>query len=256
MKCRFPAILALGCLLAACSPTPKDVRTEDDSNPFFRQASKFTAEQNFHGALREYEKALRANPMAARPYYEMGVIYGDKLGDSIGAIYNFQRYLEARPDAADKEQVQTMIEKAKIDFLLTIPNSPMQNAEEMARLSKENLDLRQALAQIQQGTAPARVNPTPATTTPSPTPATAPTAATPPSQPSPAVAAPVAPSVPTTPASAPRTHTIVKGDNLWKIASQYYPGDVPHGIERIKQANPETAANERNLKLGQTLIIP
>ena len=51
-------------------------------------------------------------------------------------------------------------------------------------------------------------------------------------------------------------YTIQKGDSLWKIASQFYPDNVPGGIEKIKEANPEKASNPQNLKLGDVLNIP
>ncbi|MFZ5805677.1 MAG: LysM peptidoglycan-binding domain-containing protein [Verrucomicrobiota bacterium] len=287
----FLSILALSILfLTSCNQSQKGTDAEDSSNPFFRQAIKYTSEQNYHAAIKEYEKALRVNPMVARAHKEMGILYSEKLGDAVSGIYHFQRYLQARPDASDseKEQIQMCIDKAKIDFALTLPNSPIQNAEEIARINKENIDLKQSLAQTQMKLAkyetmiaqlkagqpvedlaeipsspaaatsvankPAenkiveRVAPAIPVITPSST------------MEKPALTSPSASNVP--PPSSPittgaaRTHIIAKGDSLWKIAEKYYPGDVPVGVAKIKQANPETAKNERNLKLGQELIIP
>jgi LysM repeat protein len=282
----FLPILALGAfILISCDQTQKGTDAEDNSNPFFRQAIKYTSEQNYHAAIKEYEKALRVNPMVARAHKEMGILYSEKLGDAVSGIYHYQRYLQARPDASDqeKEQVQMCIDKAKIDFALTLPNSPIQNAEEIARINKENIDLKQSLAQSQMKLAKyesmiaqlkAGQPVEDLVTTPSsPVPATA--VANKPAENkivervAPAIQVTTPPAmqtssaIPSSPASTPsstntatRTHVIAKGDSLWKIAEKYYPGDVPTGVTKIKQANPDTAKNERNLKLGQELIIP
>lgn len=274
--------------LAACKREQAGSETEDGTNPFFRQAAKFEADQNYNAAIKEYEGALRANPMAAKAHLHIGVIYSERIGDPVSSIYHFQRYLQARPNAADKDQVQTYIDKAKIDFLINHPNSPIQNAEEIAKIGKENIDLKQALtqaqmqlaekdgliAQLQSGktVAPssavpavvtANAEPTVTTTTPvSAKVAPANVTAQPLSATAPAASAPVATATTTT-APAPavsaegaRSHVIQRGDSLWKIASKYYPGEVVEGIEKIKQANPQATSNERNLKLGDTLVIP
>lgn len=279
---KYFAFVAASCamILASCDQPQRGTDAEDNSNPFFRQAIKYASEQNYNAAIKKYEDALRANPTVARAHKEMGILYSEKLGDAVSGIYHFQRYLQARPDAPDRDQIQTLIDKAKIDFVLTLPNSPMQNAEEMAKISKENVELKQALAQAQMKLAKtdaviAQVKAgqpvdsealkavdnakiaTPTEAQPSSAEALAQPASQQPVQatavrPQASVAAPSTGS----PASM-RKHVIAKGESLWKIAKQYYPPDqITEGITKIKQANPEATSNERNLKLGQELIIP
>ncbi len=265
-------------LFSSCQPLQKGLDAEDDRNPYFRRASKLAAEQNFHGAISEYENALRANAEVAQAHVEMGLLYLDKLGDPISAIYHFQKFLSVRPNDSMREQLQTYIDKAKIDFAITLPNSTAQNADEFVRLKQENTDLRQALAQTQAAlansrdaltkaginqsplnlpTAPVvalRDNPEPAMPSVSEDNATetAPTVDV--SFPTVQPAAPRA--EPVTTSNGQRVHTIAAGDSLWKIAKTYYPDNVPDGVKKIQEANPVKAADPSKLKLGTDLIIP
>lgn len=271
-------LLTIIVLAAGCQPLQKNLDKEDDRNPYFRNASKLAMEQNFHGAIGEYENALRANPDVAQAHVEMGLIYLDKLGDPISAIYHFQQFLNARPNDMMREQLQTYIDKAKIDFAITLPNSTAQNAEEFARLKQENTDLRQSLSQTQAALAKSRDALTKAgiSQVAAPVPA-APAVEL--SQPSSAKASittqsttstpsadndvsfptaqPTAPrALPVSSAGGNRTHTIAAGDSLWKIAKTYYPDNIPTGVKKIQEANPEKAADPSRLKLGAELIIP
>ncbi|NJL19519.1 MAG: LysM peptidoglycan-binding domain-containing protein [Bdellovibrionaceae bacterium] len=115
-------------------------------------------------------------------------------------------------------------------------------------LSKKEDEIARLRSGSQRPTAPAIAPPSPATDG-----AAAPVTLRPPE-----ADAPPSVSLPTTPpsATAVRSHVIQQGDNLWKIARQYYPTDINGGIEKIKQANPVQTSNDRNLKIGDSLVIP
>lgn len=283
------AALLAALVLSSCQQAPPGSDAEDERNPFFRQASKDVADLNYPAAIKQFEKAIATNPTVVKAYLQIGLLYGDKLGDPISAIYFFQKYLEARPNAAEREEVVAAMEKAKIDFALSLTNSGIQNAAEIARMSKENVDLKQQITQL-QGTLAAKeaqVSQIAGAATPpkatvvvpaSPTPATnataekkAPAKTTAARNTTAKTSEPLAktdiPSVPAaTPPAAPadaavlsadaKQHTIGSGDTLWKLAKKYYPAslDLNEEITKIKTANP--GLNDRNLKIGTVINIP
>lgn len=194
----LPSVLA-ALALTSCQQTPPGSDAEDERNPFFRQASKDVADLNYPAAIKQFEKAAAVNPNVVKAYLQIGLLYGDKLGDPVSAIYFYQKYLEARPNAAEREEVLAAMEKAKIDFALSLTNSGIQNAAEIARISKENVDLKQQITAL-QGTLAAKEAQvsqvagaaTPPKTTNAPVPATPPkaTLATPPATPAPSLTPP------------------------------------------------------------------
>ncbi len=283
------AALLAALVLSSCQQAPPGSDAEDERNPFFRQASKDVADLNYPAAIKQFEKAIATNPTVVKAYLQIGLLYGDKLGDPISAIYFFQKYLEARPNAAEREEVVAAMEKAKIDFALSLTNSGIQNAAEIARMSKENVDLKQQITQLQgtlaakeaqvsqvagaatppKATAVVPASPTVSTNVPTekkaPAKSTAARNTTAKLSESPAKTD--IPSVPAaTPPAAPadvaalsadaKQHTIGSGDTLWKLAKKYYPAslDLNEEIAKIKAANP--GLNDRNLKIGTVINIP
>ncbi len=281
------AALLAALVLSSCQQAPPGSDAEDERNPFFRQASKDVADLNYPAAIKQFEKAIATNPTVVKAYLQIGLLYGDKLGDPISAIYFFQKYLEARPNAAEREEVIAAMEKAKIDFALSLTNSGIQNAAEIARMSKENVDLKQQITQLQgtlaakeaqvsqvagaatppKATAVVPASPTATATAEKKAPAKPTAARNTNAKTTESPAKTDIPSVPVaTPPAAPadvaalstdaKQHTIGSGDTLWKLAKKYYPAslDLNEEITKIKTANP--GLNDRNLKIGTVINIP
>ena len=267
------AALLAALVLSSCQQAPPGSDAEDERNPFFRQASKDVADLNYPAAIKQFEKAIATNPTVVKAYLQIGLLYGDKLGDPISAIYFFQKYLEARPNAAEREEVLAAMQKAKIDFSMGQNNSGLQNEAEIAKMSKENIDLKQQVTQLQGTLAAKEVQLSQIAGAATPPKATAvvpatPVAATPSERKSaaktkttdipsvPATTPPAAPADAAVPSADAKQHTIGSGDTLWKLAKKYYPAslDLNEEIAKIKTANP--GLNDRNLKIGTVINIP
>ena len=267
------AALLAALVLSSCQQAPPGSDAEDERNPFFRQASKDVADLNYPAAIKQFEKAIATNPTVVKAYLQIGLLYGDKLGDPVSAIYFFQKYLEARPNAAEREEVLAAMQKAKIDFSMGQNNSGLQNEAEIAKMSKENIDLKQQVTQLQGTLAAKEVQLSQIAGAATPPKATAvvpatPVAATPSERKSaaktkttdipsvPATTPPAAPADAAVPSADAKQHTIGSGDTLWKLAKKYYPAslDLNEEIAKIKTANP--GLNDRNLKIGTVINIP
>ena len=142
-------------------------------------------------------------------------------------------------------------------------------------MSKENVDLKQQILQLQGTLAAKEAQMSQAAGAATPPKATAVVPASPsadkkplktvPTKPLetassipsvPAVTPPAAPAEAATPSGDAKQHTIGKGDTLWKLARKYYPAslDLNEEIAKIKAANP--GLDDRNLKIGAVLTIP
>ena len=271
MSRRLCLVFAGSFVLAACNlSAQQDTQYDDSRNPYYKEAEQDLDNNNAAAAAGDYEAALAANPKLAGAHYQLGVIDGEKLNDPVGAIYHFRKYLELDPASNKADQVKAMIEKQSQSFTASVSNSPAQSADASAQLQADNAALKKqvdaaarTIAQLQaQLTAAGGQHPTgiAAPSVATGTDMLATTNAVPPrALPLDATnAAPVAagavsgnePGVPN------RTYKVVSGDSLWKISHKMYPGDTKNGIDKIKEANKDTLAEGKPLKIGQVLIIP
>jgi nucleoid-associated protein YgaU len=281
-------VLVASLALAGCDLTDKqDLQYDDARNPFYKQAQQDLDNNNPAAEAGDYEQALGANPKLVGAHYQLGHIYGEKLNDPIASIFHFQQYVKLAPNGDKVDEVKALIDKESQAFAAGLPNSAAQSADDYARLQADNAvlkkqveDAARTISQLQTQLGKHRkAAATDASATAATAPAATPAAATAPvdvAQATPgAVAATAtatspralpldstngptaaAPDSPTAPVAGPsRTYTVVKGDSIWKIAHQMYPGDTKNGVEKIQEANKD-AINGKPLKIGQVLIIP
>jgi LysM repeat protein len=136
---RLSLAVAVTSLLAGCS---QDASQPDDAtNPHYKQAQQDLDNNNPAAAIADYEQALAANPKLAGAHYEIGLIYGDKLADPVGAIYHFRRYLELAPNSDKSADVKTLIDKETQEFAAT-QSTPAAAGGDDARLQADNATLK------------------------------------------------------------------------------------------------------------------
>jgi tetratricopeptide (TPR) repeat protein len=255
----FAVVFALSTGCERSAPV-SDAAAEQEVN--YLRAKKLYEQQDFSAAAEFYKKTLSVNPDFARAHLELGLLSDDKLGDPIAAIYHYRRYLELRPDSEKRKLVEDFIERAKLSLAAKLPQSPVVDAGELARLQnekaallQENAMLRSHVAELEKA-ATAAAEPPAAAVAGVPTPASVGTpnlAATPPIV---MAAAPVTafaePS--TAEPSRVRTYLVQKGDTLQSLALRYY--GTRSAWEKIYQANRSGLPSKDQLKVGQQLMIP
>jgi nucleoid-associated protein YgaU len=156
MSRRSYLVLAAALALAGCNSASKEKISSDDSqNPHYKQAQQDLDGGNPGAAAADYESALAENPKLVQAQYELGVLYGDKLGDPVSSIYHFKRYLELDPSSDKKDQVQEQIDKQGQAFAASLPNAPLTSGAEVkptaatAALKKQLSDAMHTITQLQ-----------------------------------------------------------------------------------------------------------
>ncbi len=222
-------------LASACRPAARPSGAELDRLPQYQRARKAAEAGDFRAAAGLYQQVLRAVPDAARAHLELGLLYDEKLGDPIAAIYHYRQFLELEPDSNRRDIVESYIERAKLTLAAKLPQPPAIDPAELTRLQTENAMLRGRIAELERAAAalpsgaelPAQLPAPPPAAPPAAAPATAPT---------------------------PRTHLVQKGDTLQSLALRYYGSRA--AWEKIYAANRTVLASKDQLKVGQQLIIP
>jgi tetratricopeptide (TPR) repeat protein len=209
-------------ILAACGRTSPLTDSDLDRDPDYQQARKTAETGDFRTAAELYERVVRAAPDAARGHLELGLLYDEKMGDPIAAIYHYRQYLALRPDSEKKPVVEDYIERCKLTLAAKLPQSTGIDPAELTRLQMENATLRTQMSELQTH----------------------------------AAAVPAEAATPVTPAASGETHTHVvqKGDTLQSLALRYY--GTRSSWEKIFAANRTILPSKDQLKVGQQLVIP
>lgn len=100
------AALAIG-LAAGCGRA--DAERRDAGDRYLRRAREARDAEDVAGAIRWCEKALRRRPDSAAAHRELALISDHFQQDPLAALYHYRRYLELRPDSAERADVEEMM---------------------------------------------------------------------------------------------------------------------------------------------------
>jgi len=279
------ALLALA-LGPGCGGDSASLSSEmDDSN--YREGQQMERQGRWDEALSDYLKVIdRRGESAPESNLDAGLIYLNHIKDPIFAIYHFRKYLELEPNSKQAVYVRGLIDAAKREFARALPGQPLESEtehmgmeEQVARLQRENDELKAENAALRAGApvpvvhssaidissipspqsaAPASAQPEGASVSPiSLAPVEPPDkgagtaiAAAPQEEPK----AQAAPSRPAPPAGV-RHHTVARGDTLFSLSQKYY-GSRSRWRD-IYAANRDLLPSEKApLKIGWELKIP
>lgn len=79
----------------------------------YNLAVAYTQAKLYDEAVGAYEKSLKFNPDNPEAHYNLGLLYQNYKSDPDKAVTHYQRYLELKPEAEDKEEVKGWIESLK-----------------------------------------------------------------------------------------------------------------------------------------------
>jgi LysM repeat protein len=189
-------------------------------------------------AIRLYESLLDGTAKSAKIHYSLGLIYDDKLKDSVSALHHFRRFLEMSDDEAAKKEVHQYIDRLQLKVTAEAADSGVMTKREAVRLKNENLKLQEQVMHLQAELSEARKRPIGRAGRDakgfSSNPATA------------AAERAIGPET--------RTYTVQEGDTLASIARKFYKSSARW--KDIADANQTLLNGSVNLKIGEVLIIP
>ena len=254
---RCACFFLLCLLLDGCSPAPES-QSDETKDPHFISGNNLVQQRDYPGAIEAFEQAVDANARSASAHFQLGWLYEDKAGDPATAIYHYERYLKLNPSPDKADLVRQHINLCKLELAKTVAASgPLAPASqrEMERIALENRDLQARVAalqsQLDQAKSAAAIRPpisVPApNTVPNPIPARA--VAEGQGRETARVPAKGSGGAAGNPPSAPRTHTVKKGETPIGIAKSY-----GISLNALLAANPRVRPS--NLPAGVTLNIP
>ena len=120
--------------------TPREVELS-------KQGDAKAGEGSFAEAINLYEAALDGTPASADVHYKLGLIYDDKLNDPLNALHHFKRFLALQPSGKRAEEVKRFAKRDELALSTSLAGDSMVPRSELARLTNENLNLRQQLGE-------------------------------------------------------------------------------------------------------------
>ncbi len=240
---QIAALAALAVLLigSGCSDRDNAPLPAETDEPLYVQGMQLKRQGRNPEALTAFLKVIDKRGMKGAPesHVESGSIYLNHIKDPVEAYHHFRKYLELEPKSKQAEFVRGALNTAKREFASSLPARPLddqsvrlQAADELAKLRRDNEELRAELATLRGGgatplpRAPRMITlPDEVRATPSPAPVANESLITlaPPRRESEVTVAPApAPQKNPPPARAgSRTHTVKPKETLFAISRQY-----------------------------------
>jgi tetratricopeptide (TPR) repeat protein len=209
-------VVATGCDRMITPPNAQLVKDGDAKS----------AQGDFARAINLYEAALDDSPRCADIHYKLALLYDDKLNDPLNALHHFKRYLVISPNGPRASEVKDFVKRDEIALATSLSGDLIVTRTEAARLRNENLNLQK---ELNERSSKVRISPdkTPAQDRHS-----------------------------TKSGDKPgrRTYVVQPGDTLASISRKFYHSSK-HWKE-ILDANEKSIENPKELRVGQTLVIP
>lgn len=86
---------------------------EQKSTYYYNLAVAYTKASLYDDAISAYEKSLEIKKDNPDAYYNLGLLYDSVKQEAPQALENYREYLRLKPDAEDREDVESLIEKLK-----------------------------------------------------------------------------------------------------------------------------------------------
>jgi tetratricopeptide (TPR) repeat protein len=240
------SLLVVLALLTACGGSAERLDRRDERDSYIIRGDARKRAGDVDGAIELYLKALERKPHLAMAHLKLGLEYKDSRRDYLAAIYHLNRYMAMRPDAEKNELLMQLVQRARVQYLASMPNPPPGALEEIAFLERDNQRLTDQINELTRQIRTLADELEVARSQP---------AAAPPVPAAPTATGVAGASAPRSAATATeRTYDVQRGDSLSSISTQFY-GDAQQW-RRIYDANRNVLPNPNSLRDGQRLVIP
>jgi tetratricopeptide (TPR) repeat protein len=191
-----------------------------------KDADAKSAQGDFSRAINLYEAALDDSPRCADIHYKLALLYDDKLNDPLNALHHFKRYLALNPNGPRAKEGKDFVKRDEIALATSLSGDLVVTRTEAARLRNENLNLRKELEERASKTRPLLDK----------------------------TLAQDRHGDKSGDKTGRHTYVVQAGDTLASISRKFY-----HSSKHWKQildANKKNIDNPKELRVGQTLVIP
>ncbi|MEN9638006.1 MAG: hypothetical protein RL077_6410 [Verrucomicrobiota bacterium] len=159
-KFLLPCALLVTLLVAGCGDRDRVVTMVETDDPFFVQGRQLQKQGRNPEALTAFLKVIekRGERASAESHFEVAQIYLNHTKEPVEAYHHFKKYLELQPNSRQADLVRGMAKVALREFARTLPGRPMddqsirmQSDDEIAKLRRDNDELRAELAVVRGG---------------------------------------------------------------------------------------------------------